>query len=96
MRIAVPGRRLLGCSAAPRLCRVGRRFGSLLGLAQGSEPGSLFALRDQAGLVVRHGFGGFAGLDFLFSELEFRPFPGLFRGRGQCCFPIYSEKTLLD
>jgi hypothetical protein len=89
-------RRLLRGSATQPLRRATGRFGGLLGLAQRSQPRGLFTLGDQAGLVVRHGLGGLARLDFLFFELEFRPFPGLFRRRCQCCFPYLLDKIVLD
>src|SRR5262249_33609703 len=85
---------LPACFASALPCafrRTGGRLGGLLGLAQRPQPGGLFALGDQASLVVRHGFGGFPGLDFLFPELEFRPFPGLFPRCSQCCFLFTLE-----
>jgi hypothetical protein len=71
-----------------RRCSRGR-VGGFLGFAQGFQPGGLFSLGEKAGLVVRHRFGSVAGLDFLFLELEFRPFTGFFRRRCQCCFLFF-------
>jgi hypothetical protein len=69
-----------------RLRAAGRRFRGFFGLTQRFEPGGFFSLGEEAGLILGHGLRGVAGLDFLFSEFLFRPFPGLFRRGGQCCF----------
>jgi hypothetical protein len=71
----------------------GRRFGGFLGLAQRPEPGGFFALGDEASLVLGHGLGRVASLDFFFSEFLFRPFPGLFGWGGQCCFLLYHVEA---